>query len=127
VTSIFINGPCAEIAPAIIDKVSGEEFRIGRIIGETAARAIAVIRPEPIGKLEDHTREIILPVRQDLPETDEEEIMIKGAENFLAESNHMPMPDIKKLAENLQFLRTAGFLRKNGSMVDLRNCGDKGM
>ena len=110
--AIFMNGPCAEIAPTIPDKISGEERRLGGLIGAAAAQAVAGICPVPLNRLEDYTREIILPVHTDLAASEAEDCGLKNARAMLANAGNRPLPEIKKLAEKLRFTRTAGFLRR---------------
>ena len=120
--AIFMNGPCAEIAPAIPDKISGEERRLGCLVGTAAARAIAGIYPVPLNRLEDYTREIILPVRADLAASAAEDNALANAQETIARAANRPLPEIKKIAEKLRFAQTADFLRRkwlNGESPEL--------
>ncbi|MFH1969088.1 MAG: hypothetical protein ABIJ53_02080 [Verrucomicrobiota bacterium] len=110
--TIFMNGPCGEIAPAIPDKTSFEERRIGLAIGAAAARALEGSRPLAITKLDDRVREVVLPVRDDLPDSEQAAREMEALREKLASMRNAPLPEVKKLAERVKFLCTVPFLRK---------------
>jgi len=107
-----MNGPCGEIAPALLDKSSAEGRRIGRRIGEAAARAVAGSPLRPITRLADDTREILLPVRDDLLDAEGEARELERLRERLACEREMPLHEAKRVAERVNFLRTGPFLRE---------------
>lgn len=111
-TTLFLNGPCGEIAPAIPDKISLEERRIGTAVASAAICALKGTKPVPINKLRDRTKEISLPVRNDLPETEIAEHEIKILEKKFSVMHNAPLSELKIIAEKINFLRTVPFLRK---------------
>jgi len=110
--TVFINGPCGEIAPAIPDKTSFGERRIGLAIGAVAARALEGSRPLAITKLDDRVREVVLPVRDDLPDSEQAAREMEALQKKRVSLLNAPLPEVKKLAERINFLRTVPFLRK---------------
>jgi hypothetical protein len=122
--TIFMNGPCGEIAPAIPDKTSAEERRVGLAIGKAALRALDGIHSLPITDLEDRLREIVLPVRDDLPDSKQAAREIESLLEKLAIPQNLPLPEVRKIAERIVFLRTVPFLRKkwlNGESQDVES------
>ncbi len=66
--SLFLNGPCAEIAPGMTGKTDGSEKRIGKYIAD---RAIALLSPlsfSPVTIFADKAVSIALPVRKEVIE-----------------------------------------------------------
>ena len=110
--AIFMNGPCGEIAPAISDKVSHEEQQIGTSIGKAAVQALKGIQPLPIVRLGDWSRNIVLPVRNDLPLPDEAVHEMEILQRNLISLRNLSLPELKRRAERIVFLKTVPFLRK---------------
>ncbi len=63
---IFFNGPCANIAPGIVDKTSGAERWLGRLLAEKAFRAISSSEYKPLTVMNDAIRPVRLPVRREV-------------------------------------------------------------
>lgn len=99
--SIFLNGPCAEIAPAIVDKYEGGQKRIGEYIATLALRALSESEAQAVKVFKDSKAEIKLPVREELL-NDKASLPI-----FTPET----LPEKRKYLENARLSRTLPFLR----------------
>lgn len=98
--AMFMNGPCAEIAPAMINKLEGREQPLGKYIAETALRALKNAELTEIVGYADGKCEIRLPVRREV------------LENFVDVSSQMPeeLSERKRYLERLGLRRTLPFL-----------------
>jgi len=67
-TSIFFNGPCADIAPAMRGKFDGSSKKMGRVLMETAVKALDGLEFEEISVFDDAKAAIKLPVRREVLE-----------------------------------------------------------
>lgn len=63
---VFLNGPCAEIAPAMKDKYDGTQVILGKYIAEVAMRAVKESHFEEIRNFKDKSVQISLPVRKEI-------------------------------------------------------------
>lgn len=66
--TVFMNGPCAEIAPAMLNKYEGRERVIGEAIADLALKALMNEAPSPVTRLTAQSIKIPLPVRQEVIE-----------------------------------------------------------
>ena len=107
-----MNGPCAEIAPAIPDKISFEERRIGQTIGAAAAHALTGKRPQAVTKLKDRIRTVVFPVRDDLPDSEQAVREIETLRKQLASHLDASLPESRKIAERIKFLQTVPYLMR---------------
>ena len=64
--SMFLNGLCGEIAPAIIDKYEGGEVRIGEHIAEAALNGLISSKIQKVESFKVAKTEVKLPVREEL-------------------------------------------------------------
>lgn len=64
----FMNGPCGDIAPGLIDKYEGTERTLGEYLAEIAITAIEHLPFETIEGFDDAEFEIRLPVRREVME-----------------------------------------------------------
>ena len=110
--TVFMNGPCAEIAPAIPDKNSGGEVYLGERIGRAAVAMLRECPLQPLTFLADRSDEVVLPIRPDLPTVEEASSERKRLAEKLASGRNLSLPEIKIIAERINFLNTADFLRK---------------
>ena len=110
--AVFLNGHCGEIAPEISDKMAEGERRISTRRGELAAQAVAAIPPQQLARLEDETRALVLPLRDDLPEPGTSDVGPPEKETPAAGAGRPPLPEIKRQAEQRQLVRNAGFLNR---------------
>lgn len=100
--SMFLNGPCGEIAPAIVDKFEGGEERIGKYLASLATEAI---KKEDFKRVEvflDLKKEVKLPVREEV------------INNEVVLEDNMPeeLPKRRKHLERMRLKRTLSFLRE---------------
>lgn len=63
---MFLNGPCGEIAPAMINKLEGVERVLGGYLAECAAGAVSKEKFEKIESFISEKYEVKLPVREEL-------------------------------------------------------------
>ena len=63
---LFFNGPCADIAPGIVDKASGGERWLGQLLATEAVRAISSAEFSPLTEVEDTICRVSLPVRKEV-------------------------------------------------------------
>ncbi len=110
--ALFLNGPCAELAPAIRDKDCGEARRIGEAVGRAAVRALAGVPAPPLARLDEGSREVELPIRDDLTGLEQAACEAAALRQDSAASKGRPLPERKRLAERIRFLDTVPFLRK---------------
>lgn len=110
-TVVFMNGPCAEIAPGVSDKKSGMEHKIGLRIGQLAVKLIKKAKREEVVFLEDCSQEVRLPLREELLNINLRN-EIKTVKPRLCQSDSMPLPELKRLAEYDYLLSTIDFLKR---------------
>lgn len=116
--SIFLNGPCGDISPAIGDErdPSGE-----LVAGTLAAASLNAIRnavPEPLRSLSDASRTVALPVNPDFPlDRASAEARIKEAEKSW-EHAALGLADRRRLAEHIGWLRTTDAIRDKWRCID---------
>lgn len=100
--SLFFNGPCGDIAPAMNDKFDGTEHVLGEYLANTALSALEGLPFEEINKFEDAKSEALLPVRDEVLES---KVEIQGE-----------MPEVlskrKKYLERINISKLMGFLRE---------------
>ncbi len=99
--SIFFNGPCADIAPGIVDKASGGERWLGKLLATEAVRAISSAEFAPLTEAEDAMHRVSLPVRKEVIEDKVE----------VADSLPTALPERKRHLEMLRLKSTLPFLR----------------
>lgn len=66
--TVFMNGPCAEIAPAMLNKLEGRERVLGEAIATLALNAIIDKAPTPIEGFTERKAAVRLPVRHEVIE-----------------------------------------------------------
>lgn len=103
--SLFLNGPCAEIAPAMTDKFEGREKILGEYLAVTAHRAVKDEEFTEIYCISDEKAEIFLPVRDEV---------LKMAVD-IPESMPDSLPERRKYLEKKALLRTLPFLNEKYS------------
>ena len=99
---MFLNGPCADIAPAMLNKLEGRERPLGEHISHLATAALMKESFAPLTFAKDAKREISLPVR--------EEVALNSV--TLPESMPDSLPERKKYFETVRLSRTLPFLRE---------------
>ncbi|MBP5640187.1 MAG: hypothetical protein J6X55_11955 [Victivallales bacterium] len=67
---IFFNGPCADIAPGIIDKSSGAEIWLGQLLAKEAVKAVKTAEFHPLTEVDDVIHRVCLPVRKEVVNND---------------------------------------------------------
>ena len=107
--SIFFNGPCADIAPGVVDKASGGEHWLGKLLASEAVHAISSAEFAPLTEVEDAIWHVSLPVRKEV------------IENKVEVQDELPvaLPERKRYLEKLRLKSTLPFLRSkylNGEM-----------
>ena len=100
--AMFMNGPCAEIAPAMEDKQEGRERVLGEYIACLAKRAVEEKEFFTPDKITDEIVEVPLPVRDEV------------LKNFVDISDEMPesLPERKAYLDRKRLCGTLGFLRE---------------
>ena len=101
-TAVFLNGPCAEIAPGMESKKSGMEKRLGELLAQTAWKSLENQSFEPLEHAADLTETVSLPVR---PEVLENRI------GPLPEQLPADLPARKRYLEQLALRNTLPFLQ----------------
>ena len=101
-TAVFLNGPCAEIAPGMESKQSGMEKKLGELLARTAWKSLENQPFAPLEKAADHTERVQLPVR---PEVLENRI------GPLPEQLPEGLPERKRHLEQLALRNTLPFLQ----------------
>ncbi len=99
-TAMFLNGPCADIAPAMLNKFTGCERTIGEYLGNLALNALSLSKPEQVTDFSDSIFEVTLPVREEL------------LNNRVELPEKMPdsLPERRRFLENKRLLDTLPFL-----------------
>jgi len=102
---MFLNGPCAEIAPSMHDKFDGSEKTLGKQIANLAIEAIGNSELESIYHFADDKHEIMLPVRKEV------------IDNFVSIESEMPdsIPDKRRHLEKIKLKGSLPFLREKYS------------
>jgi hypothetical protein len=110
--AMFLNGPCAEIAPAMIDKQEGRERPLGEYIATVAIDAISRAEYREISSVTDAMIEISLPVRREV---------LDGRVEIPPE---MPdtLPERKRYLELCRLERTLPFLREKYAEGEREPC-----
>lgn len=105
--SMFLNGPCAEIAPAMSDKFEGREKMLGEYLANTALASLSSSKFMPITAFFDKKEEIKLPVRREVIEN-----AVDGIENL-----NMPdsLPERRRYFEKKRLSKTLPFLQEKYS------------
>lgn len=101
-TAVFLNGPCAEIAPGMESKKSGMEKRLGELLARTAWKSLESQPFTPLEQAADLTETVRLPVR---PEVLENRICP------LPEQLPADLPARKRYLEQLALRNTLPFLQ----------------
>jgi hypothetical protein len=112
--AIFLNGPCAEIAPGVPDKKSGFEKKLGALIGGSAVKSLGGSEPERLVSVKDLSLDVSLPLRAEMRlEKEDAKSEISKIQNLMrANGGSTPLPELKRLAERVRLLRTLGFLKQ---------------
>ncbi len=99
--SMFLNGPCGEIAPCMQDKYEGREKILGKYLAETALLAIEDKPFVEINYLNDTKYSIELPVRKEV------------LDNYVNISNVLPSSlfEMRRHLESIRLNKTLEFLR----------------
>ena len=103
--AMFLNGPCADIAPAMIDKMEGRERPLGEYVASVALDALSREEYREITDVCDSKSEIRLPVRREV------------LDNAVEISSVMPdsLPERKRYLELCRLEKTLPFLREKYS------------
>ena len=104
--TMFLNGPCAEIAPVMRDKLEGRERSLGEYIADLAMASLANSKPEKILFFDDRKKEIKLPVRKEVLEMKVE----------IPSEMPEPLPERKRYLERLRLQKTLPFLNEKYSV-----------
>jgi len=64
--AMFLNGPCAEIAPVMRDKFEGRERILGDYLSTLAKKSLESLPFEAISTFSDEKFEVMLPVREEV-------------------------------------------------------------
>ena len=121
--AVFLNGPCADIAPATPHKRAGFERTLATALAAAAARALSERPSEPLTVVRDVIVPALLPCRRDFPQSDDESARrIEELRAALPDTSapDMPVDDVsvddlparKRLAEQIALLSTTPFLRE---------------
>lgn len=102
-TAIFMNGPCADIAPCIKDKKSGGEIWLGDILAREALNALSSKSFEPFTHFEDAISCVRLPVRKEVQENHVANLQVVLPEDLPARKETL---EHASLASTLPFLRS---------------------
>ena len=105
--SMFLNGPCAEIAPVMSDKFEGREKLLGEYLANTALASLSSREFMPLTAFFDRKEEIKLPVRREILEN-----RVDGIENL-----EMPetLPERRRYFEKKRLSKTLPFLQEKYS------------
>lgn len=100
--TMFLNGPCAEIAPGMTGKTDGSEKRLGRYIADIAIAALSPLPFSPITAFADKAVPITLPVRKEV------------IENHVPFEGEMPedLPARRAFLERERYKNSLPFLRE---------------
>ena len=101
-TAVFLNGPCAEIAPGMESKQSGMEKKLGELLARTAWKSLENQPFEPLKQAADLMETVSLPVR---PEVLDNRI------GPLPERLPADLPARKRYLEQLTLCNTLPFLQ----------------
>jgi hypothetical protein len=115
--SLFMNGPCGEIAPGILNKHSGGEKKLGQILGKKAAGLIDRAKKEKVYFIADYSKDIKLPLREEMLRGDFDK-ELQDINNKLKDENIASLPELKKNVERKRFIGTLGFLRSKATGGD---------
>jgi len=110
---VFLNGPCADLAPATPHKRAGYERTMGERLADVTATALEGQPRAPVTVLRDLALPVSLPVRPDFP-LDEAELECR-LERARAACEAVPAHDLatrKRLGEQVAMLSTTPFLRQ---------------
>ena len=100
--SIFLNGPCAEIAPGLENKQSGMEKRLGELLAHTALKSLKKQSFVPLETVEDTVETVCLPVRREV---------LENRISPLSEDLPDDLPARKRYLEQLALQGTLPFLQ----------------
>ena len=102
---MFLNGPCADIAPVMRDKREGRERVLGRYIADMALNALIGAELRPLESFSCAKREVKLPVREEL---------LHGMEKSLGDMPNT-LGERRKYLERLRLSNTIPFLTEKYS------------
>ena len=100
--TVFFNGPCGEITPAIPDKSPESGKNLAGALAELAEKVLRDAECRPLAKFEDHACAVDLPVRP--------EVLANHVE--IPAEIPGPLPDRKRYLEILRLNGTLDFLRE---------------
>ena len=101
-TAVFLNGPCAEIAPEMESKQSGMEKKLGELLARTAWKSLENQSFEPLEHAADLTETVSLPVRPEV---------LANRIGPLPEQLPADLPARKRYLEQLALRNTLPFLQ----------------
>ena len=99
-TSLFLNGPCGEIAPAMSDKFEGRERTLGAYLASSALEAVKDEEYTELKAFSDEKKKIMLPMRNE----------VLRMKVDIPESMPKALPEIRRYLEKKALERTLPFL-----------------
>ncbi len=118
-TAVFLNGPCAEIAPCAKDKTSGFELELGVKLGKIASRLLKHAPAQAITHFRDYAMEVCLPLRKEMAGGDIGRLL-ESKNIVIPMNNPAALPELKRVLERKHFLATLRFLEKKASGGDFQ-------